>query len=229
MPIVIARLGLLQLPVNPDVFEFGAEPVATEYASINRGGIKIPYGRNPETISWRGEFYGPALRGVLGITSPVDPVVARDYILNWTRERNPEPLTLLITHFGVNMDVYCGSFRHKIQGGFGSIPYEIELYEARPLIIRTAGEPTRSTPERTPQPLVNTYYTKPGDTWATISKNVTQTTENWEAIMNANPSIQEEAFPDGTLPPGRRVVIPTTTVAFTGSGTGSSSGASTPT
>ena len=157
------------------------------YDIMNKGEVAIPTGVALSTYSWASEFPGKyrtdksMLRG-----SWQEPATYHNTLLDW--QRNGTRLTLLVTGYPINADVYIEKYQAEASGGFGDLAYEISLKGERSVTVTTT-----KTPEPKRAAAKTTKYTiKRGDTLWGISQRFLGKGSKWQTIYDANASIIEQ-------------------------------------
>ena len=158
--------------------------VRAAYDILDRGPVEIPTGSGLSGFSWESTFPGEnrtdtsMLRGEW--KSPAD----YDSILEDWRVKGTL-LTILVTGYPINADVYVDDYNSEAAGGFGDIDYDISFIEARDITI-TAAAPTKRAAA------TGTKYTiKTGDTLWSIALRFLGSGSKWIDIYNANKEIIE--------------------------------------
>ena len=178
----------IRIPILPEKFKFpsgDATFIITEI--MGRGEVAIPSGTELSSYSWESEFPGvlrkndPLLRGPWS-----EPKDYCDIINDW--KKNGTLLTILITGYPVNADVYVNKFEPEGSGPFGDITYEIEFVEARDFTITTTSADSQMSRQAT---ATKTYTIKSGDTLWAIAQKHQGTGTKWKDIYTANKEIIE--------------------------------------
>ena len=179
----------IRVPVLPETFKFSSGDTLFITSEImGRGEVAIPSGTELSSYSWKSEFPGelrqndPLLRGTWE-----SPQSYCDIINDW--KENGTLLTLLITGYPVNVDVYCKEFNPEGSGPFGDVAYDIAFIEARTITI-TTNSVTSSVSRQAST--VATYTIKSGDTLWAIAQKYLGTGTKWQDIYTANKEIIEQ-------------------------------------
>lgn len=189
----------IRIPILPEKINFHrgeAMCVATEIMGL--GEVAVPTGTELTPYSWESEFPGelqkndPRIRG-----SWNDPKTYHNILVDW--HKNGTELTLLVTGYPINDDVYLAKYEPSGVGAFGSIAYEIGFIEARKITITSTKleQKKASTPSNETKRAVTksaSYTIKSGDTlWgiAAMSKHYGNGAK-WKTIYDANKDIIEQ-------------------------------------
>lgn len=176
----------IRIPWLPEEIEYksGGTTFAT-YDIMNRGEVKVPTGSGLRGWSWEGIFPGKnrtdkaMLRGQWKA-----PETYHNILEDW-REKGTA-LTLLVTGYPINHDVYLEDYEGKAAGGFGDWEYTISFVEDRDIVVTAKADTTkRSTGETT------AYTIKKGDTLWGISQRFLGGGAKWQTIYSANKEIIE--------------------------------------
>lgn len=179
----------IRIPWLPEEIEYesGGTTMAT-YDIMNKGEVAVPTGSGLASYSWTSEFPGKyrnddsMQRGAWQ-----DPKNYHNILEDW--KKNGTPLTLLVTGYPINMDVFLEDYNGKAVGGFGDFEYDIKFKEDREIVISSkkvsTPSPKRSTSKTT------SYTIKKGDTLWGISKRFLGAGSKWETIYNLNKAIIE--------------------------------------
>lgn len=182
----------IRIPLLPEVINVSrGEAEMISYSIMNKGEVVIPSGVGLAGFSWESEFPGAnrtdksMQRGVWKSPSTYDKLLE-----SW--KNNGTPLTLMVTGYPINSDVYVKEYTAKISGGLGDIAYSLEFIEARDITIKktavkSAAKSTKRTAAKTTK-----YTIKKGDTLWGISKRFLGYGSKWETIYDANKEIIEK-------------------------------------
>lgn len=182
------------IPALPmDGITAGAEGRFATYEIMNKGPVKVPDGRNLESVSWTAMFPGAARKNEPWIRTWTDPQELDAIFTEW-REKEPK-LKLVVTDTNINIDCYVQSYIPIQTGGFGDINYSIVLEQRDELIVKavTAKTTNKSTSNRTTKSKSKTYTVKSGDCLWNIAKMPLHygDSKQWMKIYNANKEIIE--------------------------------------
>lgn len=115
-----------------------------------------------------------------------EPATYHNTLQDW--QRNGTRLTLLVTGYPINADVYIEKYQAEASGGFGDMAYEISFKGERSVTVTTT-----KTPEPKRAAAKTTKYTiKRGDTLWGISRRFLGKGSKWQTIYNANAAIIEQ-------------------------------------
>lgn len=182
------------IPALPmDGFTAGAEGRFATYEIMNKGPVKVPDGRNLETVSWSAMFPGEARKNEPWIRTWTDPLELDAIFSEW-REKQPK-LKLVITDSNINIDCYVLSYIPVPSGGFGDISYTVTLEQRDDLVINAVTTKTtnkKSSSNRTTKSKSKTHTVKSGDCLWNISKKYYGKGSEWKKIYNANKDIIEK-------------------------------------
>ena len=183
------------IPALPmDGITAGGEGRFATYEIMNKGPVKVPDGRNLETVSWVAMFPGAARKNEPWIRTWTDPLELDAIFKEWL-EKQPK-LKLVITDSNINIDCYVMTYIPIQSGGFGDINYSITLEQRDELVIKavTAKTTNKSTSNRTTKSTGKTYKVKSGDCLWDIAKMSIHYGKGseWKKIYNANKDIIEK-------------------------------------
>ena len=164
--------------------------VRASYDIMDRGPVEIPTGSGLCAYSWESLFPGKSrtdtsmLRG-----SWKEPKTYINILEDWKAKGTS--LTLLVTGYPINKDVFLDDFSWTAAGGFGDIEYKMYFLEERAIVITKpktedgAGDTVRATPK------TEDYTIRKGDTLWAIAKKYLGSGTKWRTIYNANKEIIE--------------------------------------
>lgn len=157
------------------------------YDIMNKGEVAIPTGVALSTYSWSSEFPGKYRTDKAMMRGDwQEPATYHNTLLDW--QRNGTRLTLLVTGYPINADVYIEKYQAEASGGFGDMAYEISFKGERNVTVATT-----QTPEPKRAAVKTTKYTiKRGDTLWGISQRFLGKGSKWQTIYDANASIIEQ-------------------------------------
>lgn len=180
----------IRIPILPEKFSFPrGKALFITNEIMGLGEVAIPSGQELGSFYWESEFPGilrkndPMIRGEWQ-----DPKSYVNILEDW-KSKGTE-LTLLITGYPVNADVYVEEFEPEGSGAFGDISYELRFLESRDITINTSRAGTTSVTRSTTA--INSYTIRSGDTLWTISYRFYGTGTKGQAIYNANEAIIEQ-------------------------------------
>lgn len=182
----------IRIPLLPEVINAArGEAEYISYSIMNKGEVAIPSGVGLASYSWESEFPGANRTDDSMQRGAWKPPSTYDKLLE-TWKKNGTPLTLMVTGFPINSDVYVKAYTGTISGGLGDIAYSLEFIEARDITIKktavkSAAKSTKRTAAKTTK-----YTIKKGDTLWGISKRFLGYGSKWETIYNANKEIIEK-------------------------------------
>lgn len=122
-----------------------------------------------------------------------DPANYHKTLEDW--RKNQTPLTILVTGYPINLDVFLEDYTATATGGFGDIEYEVEFTEDRDLsITETESSEDGSsggTTDETKRPAEETtsYTIKTGDCMWNIAEQYLGDGSRWPEIYEANKEI----------------------------------------
>ena len=181
----------IRVPILPEEIKFhSGNAVFISHDIMGIGEVSVPSGTDLGEYSWESEFPGalrkndPMMRGKWQ-----DPKNYVNILDDW--KRNGTELTLLVTGYPINKDVYVEEFEPIASGAFGDIAYEIRFIEARSVTIATASTGGTTTTSRSTT-TSKSYTIKSGDTLWAIAYKYYGTGTKWQTIYNANKDIIEQ-------------------------------------
>lgn len=171
----------------------GGETIFLSYDILNKGETAVPTGLQLTNYSWSSEFPGKyqtetsRLRG-----SWADPSSYHNTILDW--QKKGTLLTLLVTGYPINAEVYIDSFYPKAIGAFGDIAYEISLKGSRNIVsVTTTSTSTQgSTAPKREATTPKTYTIQSGDTLWGIAQKYLGSGTKWRTLFEANRTIIDQ-------------------------------------
>ena len=177
----------IRIPWLPDNIGFkSGGTIRASYDIMDRGPVEIPTGSGLKEYSWESTFPGKnrtdtsMLRGEWK-----DPKVYHEILEDWKAKGTL--LTILVTGYPINTDVYLDDYNGEATGAFGDIDYDISLIEARDITITSTKVPEPVRPTATGQK----YTIKSGDTLWSIAKRFLGSGTKWKTIYDANKEIIE--------------------------------------
>ena len=182
------------IPALPmDGITAGGEGRFTTYEIMNKGPVRVPDGRNLETVSWAAMFPGEARKNEPWIRTWTDPLELDAIFTEW-REKQPK-LKLVITDSNINIDCYVMNYIPIQSGGFGDINYSVTFEQRDELVIKAVTVKTVNKyngSNRTTKSNSETHTVKSGDMLWTIAKKFYGKGAQWPKIYNANKDIIEK-------------------------------------
>ena len=184
----------IRVPILPEkiIYTSGDTEFVT-YDIMNRGEVAVPTGVGLARLKWESEFPGegrqndPAIRGVWR-----EPKYFHDTLKDW--QSKGTLLTVIVTGYPFNFDVYLNGYQAEASGPYGDMPYEIELLEARDITIKTEKAKGSSTETKRPAKKSATYTIKKGDCLWKIASMPQHYGDGskWKRIYDANKDIIEK-------------------------------------
>lgn len=192
----VKKMRVPWLPTAISLESGGA--VVASYDILNRGAVEIPTASGLATIKWESQFPGEyrsdksLMRGAWN--SPESYIRLLDKWLH-----NGTPLTLMVTGYPINLDVFLNNYTASHGGGFGDIEYSVEFVEMRSLTLKNTIEDKtdqNSSAQREAETDAAAYTVKKGDTLWGIAKKMLGSGSKWELIYTANEAIIESTAKD---------------------------------
>lgn len=171
--------------------ETGEATVAT-YDIMGKGEVSVPTGTSLGAYSWESELPGEnrqdpgLLRGEWK-----DPKEYHNILVDWKEKGTP--LTLLVTGYPINADVYLTDYVATAAGAFGDISYEVKFVQERAIKVTSATvdtEPPEDETERS-EPETTSYTIKSGDNLWKIAQKFLGKGSRWKEIYELNKDIIE--------------------------------------
>ena len=163
------------------------------YDILNQGEVAVPTGVGLATYSWDSVFPGKYRTDKSMMRGSWKQPKTYDSILNdW--KKNGTPLTLLVTGYPINDDVYLEKYDSHPAGGFGDIEYEVSFVGSNGNSITVTTEKVKKTTTTTTKrstTKTTSYTIKQGDNLWKIAKKFLGAGSKWETIYNLNKEIIE--------------------------------------
>lgn len=182
----------IRIPVLPESIKCSAGDTSFySYDIMGKGEVSIPSGVGLTSYSWSSQFPGKNRTDTsLFRGSWQDPSNYHNTIMDWKNKGTR--LTLLVTGYPINADVYIEKYSAEAAGAFGDMTYEISFKADKDNItVATNNKANTSTPKRTTTQN-NTYTIRPGDTLWGIAQKELGKGSLWEKIYVKNQSIIEQ-------------------------------------
>ena len=182
----------IRFPYLPEEVQCkGGDTIFLSYDILNKGESAVPVGVELTGYSWSSEFPGKyrtdnsRLRG-----SWQNPANYHNTLLDW--QEKGTLLTLMVTGYPINADVYIESYHTKATSAFGDIAYDISLKGGRSIVTVTPTTTTQSSAPKRTTTTPKTYTIRSGDTLWGIAQKYLGKGSQWEVIYNANKTIIEQ-------------------------------------
>ena len=184
----------IRIPWLPESIEYKTgETIFAKYDILNKGEVAVPTGVGIAGYSWSSEFPGKyrtdksMMRGKWKEPKTYDSILK-----DWKKKGTL--LTLMVTGYPINADVYLEKYDSSPSGGFGDLPYEISFVGAGTITVTSqkvqAKKATTTTTKR-PAATTTSYTIKQGDTLWKIAKKFLGAGSKWETIYKLNKEIIE--------------------------------------
>jgi len=186
----------IRIPVLPEKIsvKFG-DGKFVDYPIMGRGDVSAPTGVGLATISWQSEFPGAFRTDKSMLRGEWKPIATYHRWLERWKERGEE-LTLIVTGYPINMDVFVSEYTAEPSGAFGDLVYEVAFKECKTIGItsETVKDSNTNTNTATKRSTTSTkvYTIKSGDTLWDISRRYLGSGTYWKALYNANRVIIEK-------------------------------------
>ena len=182
----------IRFPYLPEEIQCkGGDTIFISYDIMGNGESAVPSGVELSGYSWSGEFPGKyqadtsRLRGKWS-----DPSTYHNTLMDW--QQKGTLLTLLVTGYPINADVYIESYHSKATGAFGDLAYDLSLKGGRSIVPVVSTTTTQSTTPTRTASTPSTYTIKTGDTLWGIAQKLLGSGAKWETIYDANKTIIEQ-------------------------------------
>lgn len=164
--------------------------ISASYDIMNRGEVAVPTGSGLAQVSWKSEFPGAGRTDMsLMRGSWQEPKAYHTILEDW--RKNQTPLTLLVTGYPINLDVFLSNYTATPSGGFGDLEYDVEFTEDRDLTITFTEAEDDGSGDGTERPTEPTtsYTIKQGDCMWNIAQQYLGDGTRWPEIYEANKEI----------------------------------------
>lgn len=182
----------IRIPVLPESIQcLSGDTIFCSYDIMNKGEVVVPTGVGLTKYSWASEFPGKFRQDKAILRGDwQDPSVYHNIIEDWKRKGTL--LTLLVTGYPINADVYVEKYTGDATGAFGDIAYEISFAQkTKNVAVTSANKSTSTTTKRTAKK-TTTYPIKKGDTLWGIAQRFLGSGAKWQEIYNLNKDIIEQ-------------------------------------
>ena len=188
--------GTFEFPTLPEEIKINGEPCVQNYKILNIGTVKIPKGNEVDEISWDGYFFNQSTVTEAIYKNEVPPVSCVE-VLEWSR-KNRTKWRIMITDYGIDMDVFVAKFDWSPYHGYGNIKYTIELdrwvdLQVRLLSGSTKASKAEKTKKRSSKKKGQSCSIKSGDTLSAIARKMTGKSSDWKKIYDLNKDAIEAA------------------------------------
>jgi hypothetical protein len=175
----------LVLPVTPEDMRISWQPRENVLESIRLGELHFPLGRSPRMAAWDAFLPGNSLKPhpIINAGAFQDPEHICGLLTRW--RDGGSRLSLSISRTGVGFDCYVSSFEHHRTGGFGNVPYHLELTEYRSIRVvqkdKSGHGPSTKTGRTNDQ-----HLTLPGESLYVIAKTELGDGSRWSELYDLN-------------------------------------------
>lgn len=180
----------IRVPWLPDQIQFniGAVETAT-YKIIDTGDVAVPTGTGLATFKWESVWPGQYRTDKsLQRGTWQDPSKYHNIMEDWNKKGTK--LSLIVTGYPINKNVYLKTYETVAAGGFGDIAYNVEFEEDRDITI-TSTKVQAPTKRPSSTSSTTSYTIKSGDTLWGIATKFYGAGSKWQTIYNANKDIIE--------------------------------------
>lgn len=185
----------IRIPWLPDSIEYesGGATVAS-YDIMNRGEVAVPTGSGLATVSWSSQFPGPNRKDSAMLRGKwKDPSKYHKTLESW--KKNQTELSLMVTGYPINLNVFLTDYKATPGGGFGDMEYSVKFTEDRDIkitaTVNTAANQDQAAEQQRPAEQTTAYTIKKGDNlWKIAQQYLGSGTKN-TAIYEANKEIIE--------------------------------------
>lgn len=187
----------IRIPWLPERIEYrSGGTVVASYDIMNQGTVAVPTGVGLASVSWSSSFPGAQRTDYAMLRGEwQEPAVYHQILEDW--RKNQVPLTLLVTGYPINLDVFLEDYNATPAGGFGDLEYDISLTEEVTITISSTTEAAAGSASSQDQQTkraaeeTTSYTIKSGDTLWQIAEKHLGSGAKWEAIYEANREILE--------------------------------------
>lgn len=182
----------IRIPVLPESIKCTAGDTSFySYDVMGKGEVSIPSGVGLTSYSWSSQFPGKNRTDTsLFRGSWQDPATYHNTLMDWKNKGTR--LTLLVTGYPINADVYIEKYSAEAAGAFGDMTYEISFKADKDNITVATNSPTGTTTTKRPAAKTTSYTIKPGDTLWGIAQRFLGKGSLWQTIYTSNKSIIEQ-------------------------------------
>lgn len=202
----------LHLPMNPERITAVTTARIQTFEAIELGEYALPRGSMLVRMLFDGLLPGAAHKDTVLVKSWRDPRTLAGELSRWRNEGTK--LRLLVTETVFNHDVFIQSFEHTWSGGHGDVRYNMELVQARDVLIHTEGQAKSKgevqalSASRPLPPSSKTHTVVRGDTLWGIAKKHLHNGARWPEIYNI-PENRSRIGPDpNRIMPGQVLRLP---------------------
>lgn len=183
----------IRIPWLPEEIDYkSGGTIVASYDIMNKGEVAVPTGSGLASVSWKSEFPGSArtdrsmMRGSWKAPSHYHKILE-----DWRKKQTE--LTLMVTGYPINLDVFLEDYEATPVGGFGDMEYQVSFTEDLDLTITSEKVETDTGDDSTKRQAETTtaYTIKKGDTLWDLSEKFLGAGKNWETIYDANKEIIE--------------------------------------
>lgn len=183
----------IRIPILPEKISCNTgDTVFLSYDIMNKGETAVPTGVALSGYTWQSSFPGKLNPATWLRRGPwKDPSTYHNTLQDW--QKNGTRLTLMVTGYPINADVYIESYKAEASGAFGDMVYEISFKGERSISVPSAATNTAKKTEQKRTTTTTTKYTiKPGDTLWGISQRFLGKGSLWPTLYNSNKAIIEQ-------------------------------------
>ena len=184
----------IRIPWLPDKVSYdgnGSSRITVDI--LDQGEVDIPNGSTLKYISWTSFFPGeghkdlPFLRGTWKA-----PKNLQDLLMTW--KDNHTPLSVIMTGYPINHDVYVDDFKGEYSGSHGDFTYELVLKTRRDIAVisEKPATPAKTETATSAASSAKTHTVKSGDTLWGIAQKHYGNGAQYKKIYEANKTIIEE-------------------------------------
>lgn len=180
----------IRVPILPEKIDWSSGGVAmATYEILDVGQVKVPAGTGLAEYKWESILPGENRTDAsLFRGTPKKPKAYTDILERWKKKQ--PVLTLMVTGYPINKDVYLEDFTATPTGGFGDIEYSVIFTEAREIKVGTTTSSKKGSGGKDSKG-GTTYTIKTGDTLWAIAQKHYGAGSKWSGIYTANKDIIE--------------------------------------